>query len=68
MAEDLRALNAAALAVRRLGHIPVVGVDLALPVIVAAGVDDAACEDIMMPVSLALAGRCDACLRIGGAR
>jgi hypothetical protein len=31
MAEDPRALNAADLAVRRLGHVPVVDVDLALP-------------------------------------
>ena len=65
-AENLRALNAAALAVHRLGHVPVVGVNMALPVIAAAGDDDAAYEEIMMPVSLALADRCDACLRIGG--
>jgi hypothetical protein len=64
-AENPRALNAADLAVRRLGHVPAVGFDLALPVIVAAGGDHAACEGIMMPASLALAGCCDACLRIG---
>jgi hypothetical protein len=32
----------------------------------AAGVDDASYDEIMMPVSLALADRCDACLRVGG--
>ena len=64
-AARLAALNEAALAVFRLGHVPVVGVNMALPVIAAAG--EAAFDDIMMPLSLALAGRCDACLRIGGA-
>jgi hypothetical protein len=65
-AEHLRLLNAAALAMHRLGHIPVVGVDMAPPVIAAAGRGDAACEEIMMPVPLALAKRCDARLRSGG--
>lgn len=37
---------------------------MALPVIAAAG--DAAFDEIMLPLSLALAERCDACLRIGG--
>jgi hypothetical protein len=39
---------------------------MALPVIAAAGDGDAAYEEVMMPLSLALADRCDACLRIGG--
>lgn len=59
----LRVLNATALAVFRRGHVPVIGVNMALPVIEAG---DAAFEEIMMPLSLALAERCDACLRIGG--
>jgi hypothetical protein len=63
-AANLRMLNLAALAVFRKGHIPVIGVNLALPIIDAAGAD--AYHEIMMPVSLALAERCDACLRIGG--
>lgn len=66
-AENLTVLNAAALAVHRLGHVPVVGVNMALPILTAAGNDDAAYEAIVMPLSLALADRCDACLRIGGA-
>jgi hypothetical protein len=63
-AANLRALNLAALDVFRKGHIPVIGVNLALPVIDAAGAD--AYHEIMMPLSLAMAERCDACLRVGG--
>ena len=36
-AQNLRALNRAALEVHRRGHVPVVGVNLALPIIEAAG-------------------------------
>ena len=61
-AANLRAMNEAALALFRLGHVPVIGVNMALPVIEAGGDYD----EVMMPLSLALAGRCDACLRIGG--
>ncbi|MBR0658255.1 DUF1937 family protein [Neoroseomonas oryzicola] len=64
-AARLAELNRAALAVFRLGHVPVIGVNMALPVIAAAEGD--AFEDVMMPLSLALAERCDAILRIGGA-
>lgn len=63
-AANLRAMNLAAVEVFRLGHIPVIGVNLALPVIEAAGGD--AFEEMMMPISLAAAERCDAVLRIGG--
>lgn len=65
-ADNLRALNEAAVALHRAGHVPVIGVNMALPMIEAAGGGAAACRDIMMPMSLALAERCDACLRIGG--
>ena len=64
-AANLRVLNAAGLALFRRGHVPVIGVNLALPVIAEAGPD--AYAEIMLPLSLALAERCDACLRIGGA-
>ena len=64
-AANLRTMNQAALEVWRLGHVPVIGVNMALPLIEAAGDD---CYDALMtPVSLALATRCDAILRIGGA-
>jgi hypothetical protein len=62
--ENLAAMNRAAVALLRMGHTPVIGVNAALPMIEVAG--DAAFAEIMMPVSLALAERCDACLRIGG--
>ena len=61
---NLRALNRAALALLRMGHVPVIGVNLALPIIEAAGAE--AYNEILMPLSLALVERCDACLRIGG--
>lgn len=64
-AENSRRLNEAALDVLRRGHLPVIGVNLALPMIDADPADDAF-ERIMMPVSLALSERCDAVLRLGG--
>jgi len=63
-AANLLALNEAALAVLRRGHLPVIGANLALPIIDAAGPESF--DEIMMPVSLAAAERCDAILRIGG--
>lgn len=63
-AANLRALSQAALALFRAGHVPIVGVSLALPLIDAAGED--AYDEIMLPLSLAAADRCDSCLRIGG--
>ena len=66
-AANLARMNDAALAVWRKGHVPIIGVNLALPIIEAAGGGAAADAEIMMPLSLALADRCDAFLRIGGA-
>lgn len=63
-AENLRALNRAAYEVFRRGHIPIIGVNLALPIIEAAGPETY--DQIMMPLSLAAAERCDAVLRVGG--
>ena len=63
-AANLTVLNEVALQVFRRGHIPVIGVNAALPIIAAAG--ETFYDEIMMPVSLALAERCDACLRVGG--
>ena len=64
-AANLAVLNAAALAVWEKGHVPVISVNMALPMIAAAG--EAHYDALMAPVSLALAERCDAVLRIGGA-
>ncbi len=64
-AANLEVLNRAAYEVLCRGHLPVIGVNMALPMIAAMGADRF--DEIMMPVSLALVDRCDACLRIGGA-
>jgi len=63
-AANLRAMNRAAYELLKRGHVPVVGVNLALPLIWAVGAERF--DDIMMPLSLAAAERCDAVLRIGG--
>ena len=61
---NLDAMNEAALKVFEKGHLPVIGVNLALPIIEVAG--EERFDEIMMPISLEAAERCDACLRIGG--
>jgi hypothetical protein len=61
---NLLALNRVAFEVFRKGHIPIIGVNLALPVIDAAGPETY--DTIMVPLSLALADRCDAILRVDG--
>jgi len=61
---NLMELNRAAAEILRKGHVPVIGVNLALPIIEAAGADTY--DEVMMPLSLALAERCDAVLRVGG--
>jgi len=62
---NLDAMNRAAYEVFAKGHVPVIGVNMALPIVQVRGPESY--DEIMMPVSLALADRCDACLRIGGA-
>ncbi len=69
IAENVRAMNVAALRVFRAGHIPMLGEWLALPLAETAGsqhIGDAAFTEIFHPVAEAIAERCDACLRIGG--
>ena len=63
-ARNLKALNDVAIEVFEKGHVPIIGVNLALPIIEAAGQERY--DEIMMPISLALAEKCDAILRIGG--
>ncbi len=63
---NLRVLNQAALAVWALGHVPIIGVNLTLPMAEAAG-DEGAYARLAMPLALALVERCDGCLRVGGA-
>lgn len=62
---NLAALNAAALRLFRMGHVPLVGANMALPIAAVAGIDEAS-HEIRGPLSMALLERCDACLRIGG--
>lgn len=64
-ARNLRRLNTFAYAVFLRGHVPIIGVNLALPVIESAG--QASYEQIMPRLSLSLTERCDAVLRIEGA-
>jgi hypothetical protein len=63
-ANNLLALNRAAVTLFRMGHVPVIGVNMALPIIEAAGPESY--DEIMMPLSLLATERCDAVLRIGG--
>jgi hypothetical protein len=62
---NLAELNRVAVALFRKGHVPIVGVNLALPVCDVAGGDSY--HAIMTPLCLALAERCDAVLRLDGA-
>src|SRR5262245_66655265 len=62
--QNLLILNRAAFELFRKGHVPIIGVNLALPIVEAAG--EEAYESVMMPLSLALSDRCDAVLRVGG--
>jgi hypothetical protein len=68
MVENVEAVNRAALKVFRAGHIPVVGEWFSLPLLKTAGsqkLDDDLFKEIFDPVAMAVATRCDACLRIG---
>jgi hypothetical protein len=70
IARNMRAMNEAALALFRRGHLPITGEAIALPLIEAAGsagIGDAVFDAIFHPIAARLARRCDAVLRIGGA-
>ena len=62
--KNLEVLNRAALAVFKKGHTPIIGVNMALPIIQITG--ESSYEDLMKPISLQLADKCDAVLRIPG--
>jgi hypothetical protein len=67
--QNLRCMARAALEVFRLGHLPVLGESLALPLIAEAGsrqVGDAAFNEIFHPISRMLVLRVDGVLRVGG--
>ena len=63
-AENLHKMNMAAYEVLRKGHVPIIGVNMALPIIESAG--QHTYDEVMMPLALKLIDRCDAVLRIGG--
>jgi hypothetical protein len=70
IARNMRAMNEAALALFRRGHLPMTGEAIALPLIETAGshaIGDAVFDEIFHPIAERLARRCDAVLRIGGA-
>lgn len=61
--ENLDAMNRAAAALMRLGHIPVIGVNAALPVVLMLEGEDR--YEAIMKISLGVVGRCDGILMIG---
>src|SRR5579862_2896272 len=70
IAANVAAMNDAALALFRAGHLPVLGEWYALPLIEHAGsmrIGDAVFDEIFHPIARRLVAKCDACLRIGGA-
>lgn len=59
---NLDTMNRAAAAVMRLGHVPIIGVNLALPVVEM--LDGAERYEAIMTISLGAVERCDALLLI----
>lgn len=69
IAANVKAMSDMALELYRIGHLPVLGEWLALPMIEAAGskeVGDKLFNDIFHPIAIKLIDHCDAVLRIGG--
>ena len=67
---NVKAMTDTALALYKMGHIPVLGEWFALPLIEAAGstqVGDSIFNEIFHPIAIKLIKHCDAVLRIGGA-
>lgn len=70
MRQNLSKLEAAALPLFRLGHIPIIGEWVALPLLLVAGSKkpgDELYEEILYPVAHRLLFKCDAVLRLAGA-
>lgn len=70
MEQNLKKLEAAALPLFRLGHIPVIGEWVALPLLEQAGSKkpgDGPYDEILYPVAQRLLLKCDAVLRLEGA-
>lgn len=70
MAANVHNMESYALPIFRLGHIPVLGEWLALPLVKLAGstqVGDGPFNEIFHPIAERLLKKCDAVLRVGGA-
>jgi hypothetical protein len=70
MAANVQLMESVALPIFRLGHIPILGEWLALPLVRLAGstrVGDERFNEIFHPIAERLLDKCDAVLRIGGA-
>ena len=70
MAANVHTMEAFALPIFRLGHIPVLGEWFALPLVKLAGskqIGDDGFNEIFHPIAERLLEKCDAVLRIGGA-
>jgi hypothetical protein len=69
IAKNLNQMNVAGLDLFRLGHIPITGEAIALPLIAVAGskqIGDGVFNEIFHPIARKLIERVDAVLRIGG--
>ena len=67
---NIRSMEAYALPIFRLGHIPVLGEWFALPLVYLAGskqIGDEAFNEIFHPIAERLLEKCEAVLRVGGA-
>src|SRR4051812_1354071 len=70
MQKNLSRLEAAALPIFRLGHLPLIGEWVALPLLHIAGSKkpgDAPYQEILYPVAQRMLTKCDAVLRLEGA-
>jgi hypothetical protein len=70
MAANVQLMESYALPIFRMGHIPLLGEWLALPLVQLAGskkVGDEAFNEIFHPIAERLLKKCDAVLRVGGA-
>ena len=69
IANNLQVMNTVGLEIFRLGHIPITGEALALPLIAVAGsqqIGDEIFNEIFHPIARRLIERVDAVLRVGG--
>src|SRR5689334_17313017 len=69
IAENVDRMTSMALEVYKMGHMPVLGEWLALPLIEAAGskkIGDKIFDEMFHPLAIKLIDHCDAVLRIGG--